>query len=67
MLERRAIGTPAACRKMLQRFVKSGLTQFALWLACHPSQLLHPLAFYAEEMSLDFEERQTSVVSSASN
>ncbi|ETW93258.1 MAG: hypothetical protein ETSY1_40005 [Candidatus Entotheonella factor] len=66
MLERSAIGTPQECRETLQRFVEHGLTKFALWPACHPSQLLHQLAFYAEEIIPYFEVRQTTAVSSAS-
>ena len=67
MLERSAIGTPQECRETLQRFVEHGLTKFALWPACQPSQLLHQLAFYAEAIIPYFEERQAPVISSASH
>ncbi len=67
MIERSAIGTPEECRETLQRYVEHGLTKFALWPACPPSQLLHQLAFYAEDIIPYFEARQTPAVSSASN
>ncbi len=57
MLERSAVGTPAECRAVLQRYVDHGLTKFALWPACPPSQLLRQLDYYAQEIIPYFELR----------
>ncbi len=64
MLARSAVGTPEECREMLQRFVTHGLTKFALWPACPPSQLLRQLAFYAQDIMPHFEQRNISVTAS---
>jgi len=57
MLERSAVGTPEECRAILQRYVEHGLTKYALWPACPPSQLLRQLAYYAEDIVPYFEQR----------
>jgi probable F420-dependent oxidoreductase len=62
MLERSAVGTPAECRQILQRYVDYGLTKFALWPACSPAQLLRQLAYYAHEIVPAFEQRQSPVM-----
>lgn len=64
MLSRSAVGTPAECRDILQRFVEHGLTKFALWPACPPSQLIRQLAFYAEDIIPHFETRDVPVTTS---
>jgi probable F420-dependent oxidoreductase len=62
MLARSAVGTPEECREVLQRYVEHGLTKFALWPACPPSQLIQQLAFYAQEIIPAFEQREAPVV-----
>ena len=57
--QRSAVGTPAECREILQRYVDHGLTKFALWPACHPHQLLQQLAYYAQEIIPCFEQRDS--------
>jgi Luciferase-like monooxygenase len=60
----RAVGTPAECRDVLQRFVEHGLTKFALWPACLPSQLIRQLEFYARDIIPYFEARDVPVAAS---
>ncbi len=60
MLERSAVGTPEACREILQRYVDHGLTKFALWPACRPQQLIDQLAFYAQDIIPYFEQHAVS-------
>jgi probable F420-dependent oxidoreductase len=62
MLSRSAVGTPEECREVLQQYVQHGLTKFALWPACPPSQLIRQLAFYAQELIPAFEQREAPVV-----
>jgi hypothetical protein len=62
MLARSAVGTPAECREILQRYVDHGLTKFALWPACPPAQLLRQLAYYAHDLIPSFEQRQSPLV-----
>ncbi len=57
MLARSAVGTPEECREIIQGYVEHGLTKYALWPACPPSQLLHQLAYYAHEIAPYFEQR----------
>ncbi|MGE3541046.1 MAG: LLM class flavin-dependent oxidoreductase [Candidatus Tectimicrobiota bacterium] len=57
MLARNAVGTPAECRAMLERYVEHGLTTYALWPACPPAQLLRQLTYYAEDIVPYFEQR----------
>ena len=64
MLARSAVGTPEECREMLQRFVDHGLTKFALWPACPPSQLLRQLEFYAHDIMPHFEQRDVPITAS---
>jgi probable F420-dependent oxidoreductase len=64
MLERSAVGTPEECREMLQRYVEHGLTKYALWPACPPSQLLQQLAYYAQDIVPYFEQRDVSLATS---
>ena len=64
MLARSAVGTPEECRNMLQRFVEHGLTKFALWPACPPSQLIRQLEFYARDIIPHFESRDVPVAAS---
>jgi probable F420-dependent oxidoreductase len=59
MLARSAVGTPAECQEILQRYVDHGLTKFALWPACPPAQLLRQLAYYAHDLIPSFEQRQS--------
>jgi probable F420-dependent oxidoreductase len=61
MLERSAVGTPEECRDMLQRYVEHGLTKYALWPACPPSQLLRQLAYYAQDIVPYFEQPDVSL------
>lgn len=60
MLERSAVGTPEECRDMLQRYLDHGLTKYTLWPACPPHQLLHQLAYYAQDIVPYFEQRVAS-------
>ena len=63
MFARSAVGTPAECRDILQRYIDHGLTKFALWPACPPDQLLRQLAYYAQDIIPVFEQRQSPVMS----
>jgi probable F420-dependent oxidoreductase len=63
MFARSAVGTPAECRDILQRYIDHGLTKFALWPACPPDQLLRQLAYYAQDIIPAFEQRQSPVMS----
>jgi probable F420-dependent oxidoreductase len=62
MLERSAVGTPEQCCTILQRYVEHGLTKFALWPACPPSQLLRQLEYYARDIIPCFEQRDVPAV-----
>jgi len=62
MLERSAVGTAEECREVLQRYIDHGLTKFALWPACPPHRLIQQLAYYAQEIIPDFEQREAPVV-----
>ena len=57
MLGCSVVGTPEDCREMLQHYVEHGLTKFALWSACLPSQLLRQLTYYSQDIIPYFEQR----------